>query len=122
MQALKTWRKNINSTPAPSLLIVGAVIVSNILDRTSMNSGIIAGITSNSVIITSLVLFIISVYPLVAVQATVNRINNDMLGYLNHKYSIWNYLLIALGIIFWLMLAMSMLVESMGLIPAQQPF
>ena len=103
-------------------LFVATVIVSNILDRSSMNSGIIAGITSNSVIITSLVLFIISAYPLVAVQATVNRINNDMLGYLNHKYSIWNYLLIALGIIFWLILAMNMLVESMGLIPAQQPF
>ena len=100
-------------------LFVAAVVVGNLLDRGSMNSGALMGITSNSIIITSLILFIVSVYPLVKVQATVNRINNDMLGYLNHKYSIWNYLLIALGIIFWLMLAMGMLAESMGLVPVQ---
>jgi len=97
-------------------LFVAAVIVGNLLDRGSMNSSILTSITSNSVIITSLVLFIVSVYPLLKVQATVNRINNDMLGYLNHKYSIWNYLLIILGIVFWLMLVMSMLAESMGFV------
>jgi hypothetical protein len=53
------------------------------------------------------------------VQATVNRINNDMLGYLNHKYSVWNYLLIALGVIAWLMLAMGLLAESLGLVPPE---
>jgi len=103
-------------------LFIGAVIVGNLLDRTSINSGIIAGMTNKTVIITSLVLFLLSVYPLVKVQATANRINNDMLGYLNHKYSVWNYLLIALGVIFWLMMAMGLLTASMGLIPTQQSF
>ncbi len=98
---------------------VGAVIVSNLLDRISMNSGLLVGMTSSKIIITSVILFLLSTYPLVKVQATVNRINNDMLGYLNHKYSIWNYLLIALGIIFWLMMAMGLLAQSTGMIPTQ---
>ncbi len=66
--------------------------------------------------ITSIVLFLFSAYPLAKVQATVNRINNDMLGYLNHKYSAWNYVLIILGTVSWLMLAMGLLAESMGLV------
>jgi len=98
---------------------VGAVIVGNLLDRVTINTSILENMSSNTVIITSLVIFMLSVYPLVVVQATVNRINNDMLGYLNHKYSLWNYLLIALGVIFWLMLAMGLLAESMGLIPTE---
>jgi len=98
---------------------VGAVIVGNFLDPVSMNVNVLQGLPSNAVIITSLVIFLLSAYPLAVAQATVNRINNDMLGYLNHKYSVWNYLLIALGIIFWLMLALGMLAESMDLVPAE---
>ncbi len=98
---------------------VGAVIVSNILDRISMNSGLLADMSSNKVIITSVILFLLSTYPLVKVQATVNRINNDILGYLNHKYSIWNYLLIVSGIIFWLMMAMGLLAQSTGMVATQ---
>ena len=98
---------------------VCAVIVGNLLDRVTMNTGILENLSSTSVIIVSLVIFLLSVYPLAVVQATVNRINNDMLGYLNHKYSLWNYLLIALGVVFWLMLAMGLLAESMGLIPPE---
>jgi hypothetical protein len=41
-----------------------------------------------------------------------------MLGYLNHKYSVWNYLLIASGSILWLMVLLGLLAESMGLVPA----
>lgn len=100
-------------------LFVAAIIISNILDRVSMSTGILEGMSSNTVIITSLIIFMISVYPMAVVQATVNRINNDMLGYLNHKYSVWNYLLIALGLIAWLMLAMGLLAESLGLIPPE---
>lgn len=98
-------------------LFVGAVIVSNLLDRTSMNSGMMAGMTSSKVIITSVILFLLSTYPLVKVQATVNRINDDMLGYLNHKYNVWNYLLIALGVVFWLMMGMGLLAQSTGMMP-----
>jgi hypothetical protein len=104
---------------ALATFFVGAVIVGNLLDPGIMSTSIMERLTNNTVIITSLVIFILSVYPLVVVQATVNRINNDMLGYLNHKYSVWNYLLIALGAIFWLMLGLNILAESMGLVPAQ---
>ena len=49
------------------------------------------------------------------VQATANRINDDILGYLNHKYSVWNYTLIAFGFLLWVMLGLSLLADSMGL-------
>jgi hypothetical protein len=99
-------------------LFVAAVVIGNTLDRLSVNTGILQSLSDNTVIIISLVIFLLSVYPLVAVQATVNRINNDMLGYLNHRYSIWNYLLIASGSILWLMVVLGLLAESMGLVPA----
>ena len=95
---------------------VAAVIVSNVIDRFSINTEVDQSITNTTLIITSVVLFLFSAYPLARVQATVNRINNDMLGYLNHKYSAWNYVLIILGIVSWLMLAMGLLAESMGLV------
>ena len=95
---------------------VAAIVVSNVIDRLSINTDIAQSITNTSLIITSLVLFLFSAYPLAKVQATVNRINNDMLGYLNHKYSAWNYVLIILGIVSWLMLALGLLAESMGLV------
>ena len=98
---------------------VAAVIVGNLIDPVSMHTGLLEILTSNTVIITSLLLFIVSVYPLAAVQATVNRINNDMLGYLNHKYSMWNYLLIVLGVFTWLMLILGLLADSMGLVPVE---
>ncbi len=95
---------------------VAAIVVSNIVDRLSINTDIAQSITNTTLMITSIVLFLFSAYPLAKVQATVNRINNDMLGYLNHKYSAWNYVLIILGIVSWLMLAMGLLAESMGLV------
>jgi hypothetical protein len=98
---------------------VGAVIVGNFLDPVSMSVNMLQELPGNAIIIISLVIFLLSAYPLAVAQATVNRINNDMLGYLNHKYSVWNYLLIALGIIFWLMLALGLLAESMELVPAK---
>ena len=95
---------------------VAAIVVSNVVDRLSINTDIAQSITNTTLMITSIVLFLFSAYPLAKVQATVNRINNDMLGYLNHKYSMWNYVLIVLGIVSWLMLAMGLLAESMGLV------
>ena len=93
-----------------------AIVVSNVIDRLSINTETAQNITNSTLLITSLVLFLFSAYPLAKVQATVNRINNDILGYLNHKYSMWNYLLIILGTVSWLMLAMGLLAESMGLV------
>ena len=95
---------------------VAAIVVSNVVDRLSINTDIAQSITNTTLMITSIVLFLFSAYPLAKVQATVNRINNDMLGYLNHKYSAWNYVLIILGTVSWLMLAMGLLAESMGLV------
>ena len=99
-------------------LFVAAVVVGNLLDRVSVNTGILETLSDNTMIISSLVIFLLSAYPLTAVQATVNRINNDLLGYLNHQYSVWNYLLITTGSILWLMVILGLLADSMGLVPA----
>ena len=53
---------------------------------------------------------------MVKVQATVNRINNDLLGYLNHNYSLWNYGLMVAGAALWTILALGVLAESMGIV------
>ena len=102
---------------ALATLFVTLVVASNIIDPVSYNTSLLVNLSDVSLIITSLTLFFISAYPMVKVQATVNRINNDMLGYLNHKYSIWNYLLIVVGALFWLMTGLGILAEIMGLIP-----
>ena len=104
---------------ALATFFVAAIVVSNVIDRLSINTDMAQNITNTILIITSLVLFLFSAYPLAKVQATVNRINNDMLGYLNHKYSVWNYVLIILGTVSWLMLAMGLLAESIGLVVPQ---
>ncbi len=95
---------------------VATIVVSTVIDRLTMNSDAVQNMMSQTLIVISLVLFLLSTYPLSKAQATVNRINNDMLGYLNHKYSIWNYALIIIGSVFWLLLAMGLLFESMGLV------
>lgn len=96
---------------------VVAVVVGNLLDRIAVNISLLENLSDNTLIITSLIIFLLSAYPLAAVQATVNRINNDILGYLNYKYSLWNYLLIAIGAIFWALVALALLADSMGLVP-----
>ena len=100
-------------------IFVAAIVVSNILDRLSINTGLMENTTNTATSIISFALFFVSTYPLVKVQATVNRINNDILGYLNHKYSMWNYVLIVLGSVVWLLMAMGFLAESMGLVVAE---
>ena len=98
---------------------VAAIIVSNVIDRLSLNSSTFINMSSNTIIIASIIIFFLSVYPMVKVQATVNRINGDLLGYLNHKYSIWNYLLMALGASMWALMAMGLLAGSVGLVIEQ---
>lgn len=100
-------------------LFVVAIVISNLIDSFSSGTDAIQNMTSYTFIISSFVLFLLSTYPLVKVQATVNRINNDMLGYLNHHYSLWNYLLITLGIITWFLIITSTLFKSIGLIAAE---
>ena len=103
-----------NANILASFFVV-AIIVSNVVDHLPIKTDIAQSITNTTLIITSVVLFLFSAYPLAKVQATINRINNDMLGYLNHRYSVWNYVLIILGTVSWLMLALGLLAESMGL-------
>lgn len=98
---------------------VAAVLVGNLLDRVPVGTNMMEVLSSNTLIIVSLAIFLISVYPLVTVQATINRINNDMLGYLNHKYSLWNYLLITLGSALWILVVLGLLADSMGLVPPE---
>jgi len=112
-QASNLEKKHQFNANVYATLFVAAIVISNIIDRLTMNSNMFESSSQNSLVIISLVLFFVSIYPLVKVQATVNRINNDMLGFLNHKYSIWNYLLIALGCILWVLFGLGILNESL---------
>lgn len=100
-------------------LFVLTIIMSHVLDRLSVSTQLTAVLPKNWIIVASLMLFLFSSYPLVKVQATVNRINHDMLGYLNHKYSLANYALILFGGIFWLLLGLGLLLDSMGLLATE---
>ncbi|PCJ87194.1 MAG: hypothetical protein COA54_06745 [Thiotrichaceae bacterium] len=115
-QATGLEKKHQFNANALATFFVASIVASHILDRLSTHSTAFEGMMSSTVIITSLALFCLSVYPMLKVQATVNRINGDMLGYLNHKYSLWNIALIVLGIGLWLLIGMGILAESMGLI------
>ena len=92
------------------------IVASNILENLSGSSHVLFDMSANSIIIISLVLFLLSTYPMVKVQSTVNRINNDMLGYLNHRYSLWNYVLIALGAFAWATIGLGLLAGFMGIV------
>lgn len=94
---------------------VSCVVIGTLIDSLSAVSSLLDNLSSRFFDITSLTLFIISVYPLAKVQATANRINNDILGYLNHKYSLLNYLLIALGVTFWMIAVINLLSGPMDL-------
>lgn len=93
---------------------VFTIIVSNILDQIATSSGMLNNLPDNLIIIVSLVLFFLSTYPLLKAQSTINRINNDMLGYLNYKYSLANYVLMAIGTALWLLIALGLLLETAG--------
>jgi hypothetical protein len=97
---------------------VFAVVTSQVLDRLSVNTGMLDNVSNNLIVITSLALFLLSTYPLLKVQSTVNRINNDMLGYLNHRYSLANYILIAIGAALWLLIAFGLLLNTAGFVTA----
>jgi hypothetical protein len=104
-------------------IYVVSIVLSHLIDRlymaaddASAGTGFIfhEALSGNTVIIISVGIFLLSAIPLVQVQATANRINDDMLGYLNHRYSIWNYILIATGTLFWAMLGLGILANLMG--------
>ena len=102
------------NTNALATFFVATIILSHVIEPVSMGADMIQSMTSQTFITVSLVLFLLSTYPLVKAQATINRINNDMLGLLNHKYSGWNYLITVPGTIFWLLLVMGILAGIIG--------
>jgi len=106
----KKHRFNANNL---ATFFVATILVSHLLDRMSSHSASPTMMPNSTVIITSLILLCLSVYPMIKVQATVNRINGDMLGYLNHKYSLWNMILIVVGAMMWLMIGIGLLAGSM---------
>jgi hypothetical protein len=95
---------------------VFSVVASQVIDRIAMNTGVLDSISNSLIVITSLALFLLSTYPLLKVQSTVNRINNDILGYLNYKYSLANYVLMAIGTVLWLLIALALLLDSAGFV------
>jgi len=118
-QASGLEKKHRFNANALATFFVAAIVISHILDNLSTHSNVLEGMMNSTVIITSIALLCLSVYPMLKVQATANRINGDMLGYLNHKYSAWNYALIVFGVFLWILIGMGIFAESMGLIPPE---
>jgi hypothetical protein len=59
----------------------------------------------------SLVLMLVSLYPLVVIQDTVNHINNDPHGLDNDDITLANYALMVLGALLWFFIVVGLLVE-----------
>jgi hypothetical protein len=97
-------------------LFVVAIIASNVLDHLYGNIQITGQISDNTIIIISLALLVLSVFPLLKAQATVNRINDDILGYLNYRYSLPNYILITAGSVLWLLIILGLIVDHAGIV------
>lgn len=123
-QASKLEKKHRFNANLMATIYVVTIVLSHLIDRLSIagddgseGSGFVLqeALSGNTLIIISVGIFLLSAFPLVQVQATANRINDDLLGYLNHRYSVWNYLLIATGALFWAMLGLGILANSMGL-------
>jgi len=115
-QASHLERQHKFNASSLATFFVFAIVLSNVLDRLAMNTALLDSISDSTIVILSLVLFLSSTYPLIKVQATVNRINNDMLGYLNYKYSVVNYALMAVGTVLWLLIAFGLLLDSAGFV------
>lgn len=111
-------RHKFNASALATFFVV-TIITSHILDHVYGSIQTTGNMSNNFIIMTSLLLFVVSVIPMVKVQATVNRINNDMLGYLNYQYSLWNYVLIVPGTAMWLLLALGILFDFMGVVIAE---
>lgn len=75
------------------------IILSNVLDNFNRHSETITALDYISL----LLLFPIAI-PLYMVQLTINKINNDPQGKLNSRFSIYNYIFILLGVLWWLLI------------------
>lgn len=97
-----------------AIFFIVTVVLSNLFDY-ALGSDQPADIVNNTLIIVSLLLFALSTIPVVKAQATANRVNGDLLGYLNYRYSLWNYLLIATGSVMWIMILAGLVFNLTGL-------
>ena len=73
-------------------------ILSNILEVINRESEVIGAIDY-----TGMIILVVLVWPLYVVQGVVNKVNNDPKGELNSSYSIYNYIFIVIGVLFWLL-------------------
>jgi hypothetical protein len=103
---------------ALSVIFILCTLLSQLLDPSSVPSDGWQN-AGQYLVAVSLLLFAASAYPLVKVQSTVNRLNNDILGYLNNRYTGWNYLLISVGGFLWAIIILGYVAQSMGFAPAQ---
>ncbi|MCG6936940.1 MAG: hypothetical protein LJE83_02050 [Gammaproteobacteria bacterium] len=114
-QAFRLEHRHRFNANAQATFYVITIVASHIIERIEFKMQLPEHLVNSGLISLSLILFILSVFPLLKAQATANRINNDLFGYLNHKYSLLNYLLISAGAFTWLLLALGLLFEFMGM-------
>lgn len=79
-------------------------IVSNGLDRASMKTEHI-GILDYA----SIAIIVPIVFPLYVAQRVANRVNDDPEGKLNAMFSMYNYIFITIGILFWILVIVGLL-------------
>ena len=102
------------NTRVYAALFIITMILSNVFDH-AFGTDHPEDIINNVLIVASLLLFALSTIPMVKAQATANRVNGDLLGYLNHRYSFWNYLLILTGSILWILIIAGIIFNLTGL-------
>ena len=95
----KSW----SAVPLATLFVILA-IVSNILDRSSESTEVISILDFASVGIVFILLL-----PIYMVQEVVNKINDDPHGKLNNSFSIYNFIFIILGGLFWVLVGVGLL-------------
>ncbi len=90
---------NINYTSMATLYVVLGVIswFLDVMDGTAAS----ASEYTNVILVAALAIAVISMYPIIFVQRKINQINNDPDGAINSRFSAYNYLVIALGVVFW---------------------
>ena len=92
----KGIRTNIHFSGLATLYVI-AQIASSLIDSASNKTDYVGLLDYASIAI-----LLVVVYPLYAVQKVANQINGDPEGELNSQFSVYNYLFIVLGGIFWL--------------------
>ena len=92
-KGIATWGATTLAT-----VFVLLTVISNILEVINRESEEIGAIDY-----TGMIILVVLVWPLYVVQGVVNKVNNDPKGELNSSYSIYNYIFIVIGVLFWLL-------------------